>query len=165
MLKKICFRIGNNKAFDRFMTICIVVNTLFMTLDHAKPSQVFIDIDKLSNLVFVVIYGIEVLIKLIGFGSKYFYDGWNILDFVIAFFSVGGLVVEFVVQTNLTSINAMIKGIRSIRILKLFKNNYSLKSILNTLVLTIPNLLNVGILLLTLLFIYAVIGINLFAQT
>lgn len=55
------------------------------------------------------------------------------------------------------------KGLRSIRILKLFKRNKSLRVIFDTFMITLPNLLNVGSLLLLLFYIYAILGINLFA--
>ena len=58
----------------------------------------------------------------------------------------------------------MIRALRIGRILKLFRNLKSLQVIFSTFVTTLPALMNVGTLMFLILYIFAVIGMNLFAK-
>ena len=45
------------------------------------------------NFAFTAIFAFEVIIKIIAFGTRYFKDGWNIFDFIIAIGSIGGSII------------------------------------------------------------------------
>lgn len=45
-------------------------------------------IQRTSNIIFVSIFLIELILKLIAYDTKYFNYGWNIFDFVIILLSV-----------------------------------------------------------------------------
>jgi len=72
-----------NQYFDRFILICIIINTGCLAYTwHGEPPDLQ---DMLShfNLVFNIIYTIEAGVKLIAFDKDYFKDGWNNFDFII----------------------------------------------------------------------------------
>ena len=48
------------------------------------------------NILFTVIFTIEFVIKLIGYGSRFFIDGWNIFDMVIVFVTIIGIILSSV---------------------------------------------------------------------
>ena len=62
------------------------------------------------------------------------------------------------------SATTVVRAIRLVRVFKLFSKNGSLRVIIDTFVLTLPALMNVGSLLLLLIYIYTILGINLFAE-
>lgn len=162
--RKKFYKLSLNPKFDNVMFFIILINTLILATDHYDKSDQYKLFDKISNYIFVFLFLIEATIKLIGFGKRYFRDGWQVFDFIIVTCSVLGLILEEFLIANVVALSALFKGLRSIRILKLFKKNKSLRVIFNTFMLTLPNLVNVGGLLLLLMFIYAIIGINLFAM-
>ena len=108
---------------------------------------------------------IEAIVKLIAFGKRYFHDYWNVFDFVIVLGSLVFIVLKYGFEINLLqSATQVIRALRIGRILKLFRNLTSLQVIFSTFVTTLPALMNVGTLMFLILYIFAVIGMNLFAE-
>ena len=95
---------------DLFITLCIVVNTLFMALDHHNMDPGMNDTLKNGNYVrkrqqhaaekivltqwlflqfFTATFAIEAVIKLMAMSPKYYFqEGWNIFDFIIVTLSI-----------------------------------------------------------------------------
>ncbi len=74
---------------DLFITLCIVVNTLFMALDRHNMDQTTHDTLKLGNYFFTATFCIEAVIKLMAMSPKYYFqEGWNIFDFIIVVLSL-----------------------------------------------------------------------------
>ena len=68
---------------DNFIFLCIILNTICLTLTwYNEPPYLKGQLEDI-NLFFNIIYTIESTIKLIAFGSDFFKDGWNSFDFVI----------------------------------------------------------------------------------
>merc|ERR1712178_190255 len=59
---------------------------------------------------------------------------------------------------------SLLRSLRVLRVLRLIKGVPGLRSIATTLYLSIPSLGNVGIMLLLILYVYAVLGMNLFYE-
>ena len=57
----------------------------------------------------------------------------------------------------------MIRSFRILRIFRLIKRAKSLRIMINTFIMTLPAMTNIGGLLAILLFIYSILGVNLFA--
>jgi hypothetical protein len=83
MIKDSCYTIAVNPYFDRFILLCIILNTGCLAYTwHGEPPELEKTLSHF-NLVFNIIYTIEALVKLIAFDKDYFNDGWNIFDFII----------------------------------------------------------------------------------
>ena len=96
-------------------------------------------------------------------GKIYFHSGWNCFDFII----VCGTLISILIA-NSTSINigtqaTLVRAFRIGRVFRLIHRAKSLKMIFDTFMITIPSLANVGAILLLLIYIYAILGVNLFA--
>lgn len=63
-----------------------------------------------------MIFVVEVIIKLIGFGKKFFSDNWNTLDFIVVIVSLVSIILEF--STKLTALSSA-SALRLVRISKL----------------------------------------------
>lgn len=111
-----------------------------------------------------MIYTFEMIIKLVGFGKEYFRDGWNIFDFLIVISAWLGIFLLQVFAIQVGSISTVIRSFRIARVLKLIKMAKNLQQIFQTFILAINELLNVGALLMLLLFLFAVLGVSLFAD-
>ncbi|RWS25341.1 voltage-gated sodium channel-like protein, partial [Leptotrombidium deliense] len=87
-------KITSNIVFDPFMelfiTICIVVNTLFMAMDSNEAE--FTEFGRVlngGNTFFTTAFTLEACLKLIALNPKfYFREGWNCFDFLIVSLSL-----------------------------------------------------------------------------
>ena len=127
--------------------------------------QTVIDITEYANFVFSIVFLLEAIFKLIAYGKRYFNDYWNVFDFVIVLGSLIFIVLKYGFRISLlSSATQVLRALRIGRIFKLFRNLKSLQIIFSTLITTLPALINVGGLCVLILYIFAVIGMNLFAK-
>ena len=104
----------------------IVLNTVFLTLESVDNSDEFKFLLHQVNLVFVVIFTIEMVLKLIGLGlTFYFSNMWNRLDAFIVIFSLISLDERFIQHFNF-NVTAF-RIIRITRLLKLVKTSKRLR--------------------------------------
>lgn len=157
-------KLARSNAFEIFIFSCICLNTVVLALSWYSMDQEIIDVLDVLNYIFTVIYTIEMVIKIIGFGKNYFRDGWCIFDFLIVLSAWLGIFLLNVFDIDVGSISTIIRSFRIARVLKLIKTAKNLQQIFQTFILAIPELLNVGALLMLFLFLFAVLGVSLFAE-
>ena len=104
------------------------------------------------------------IVKMIAFGKAYFKDGWCVFDFTIVLSAWIGIILLRVFSIDVGSISTIIRSFRIARVLKLIKTAKNLQQIFQTFILAIPELANVGALLILFLFLFAVLGVSLFAE-
>ena len=119
---------------------------------------------EILNYIFTAIYTIEMVIKIVAMGKGYFQDGWCIFDFLIVVSAWVGILLLQVFNIDVGSISTIIRSFRIARVLKLVKSAKNLQQIFNTFILAIPELINVGALLVLFLFLFSVLGVTLFAE-
>jgi len=74
---------------DLFITICIILNTLFMALDHHNQGARMTRVLATGNYVFTSIFTAEAILKIIAMTPvKYLKDGWNVFDIIIVTLSL-----------------------------------------------------------------------------
>ena len=100
-------RLCNSKWFNAFIIFLIVANAITLAMDSPGASQGLKDVLDVFELVFLILFTIEMVLKMIAFGlglpgfpknefyEGYFRDGWNWLDFIIV---VVGLVHSLIVH-------------------------------------------------------------------
>ena len=77
---------------ELFINICIMVNTLFMALDHYGMAEELSNVLQVGNYIFTAIFTAECVLKLLALSPlQYFRDGWNIFDFIIVMLSLAEL--------------------------------------------------------------------------
>ena len=153
---------STNPRFQDFITLCIIISSALaasVTFGDSEQKTKFLE---LCNLIFTVIFTIELIVKLFAFKKRYFDDGWNRFDLIVVcssnIFTIVGL---FLSQTG--PLSSVIRLVRVCRLFKLIKRVKNLRLLFNTLIVSIPSIVNIGTLLLLLFFIYAVIGMQLFS--
>ena len=82
-MKDTCYKIASSIILDNFIFLCIVINTIVLTLTWYNEPPTLKGYLEQINLIFNIIYTIETVIKLIAFGKDFFKDGWNCFDFII----------------------------------------------------------------------------------
>ena len=116
------------------------------------------------NTSFNIVYTIEAALKLLALGKDYFESGWNIFDFTIVVATWTEEIIKLFIEINLSSSTAVIRTFRVGRIFKLLKKNKNLRVLFKTLIDAIPQLTNVGGIMLLILFIYSILGVSLFGK-
>ncbi|KAM4793993.1 sodium channel protein type 5 subunit alpha-like [Cyanocitta cristata] len=154
--------------FDLAITLCIVMNTLFMALEHNNMSPTFKFMLKIGNLVFTGIFTAEMILKIIALDPYYYFQQpWNIFDSVIVTLSLIELSFPKHKSKKERGKGGTLSVLRSFRLLRVFKLAKSWPT-LNTLIKIICNSLgalsNLTLVLAIIIFIFAVVGMQLFGK-
>lgn len=109
-------------------------------------------------------FTVEAILKIMGFGPKeYFKNYWNCFDFFLVISTYFGLALGKFTDIPVGSQATVMRAFRIMRIFRLMKKARKLKVVINTFVISIPSIINVGGLLLLMVYLYAVLGNFLFA--
>ncbi|XP_040912356.1 sodium channel, voltage-gated, type I-like, alpha isoform X2 [Toxotes jaculatrix] len=159
-IKRVVQLIVMDPFVDLTITICIVLNTLFMAMDHYPMTTNFSKMLSVGNLVFTGIFTAEMVLKIIALDPYYYFqEGWNIFDGIIVSLSLIELCLEKMGGMSV---------LRSFRLLRVFKLAKSWPT-LNTLIKIIGNsvgaLSNLTLVLAIIVFIFAVVGMQLFGKS
>ena len=120
-------------TFMIFITVCIVLNTLFLALDRYPIDEKSATANEMANFIFYLIFLFEMILKLYGLGVKqYCRDSFNIFDGVIVILST----IEVILANSGVggSGGNAISAFRAVRLLRLFKLAKSWKSLRDLLV-------------------------------
>uniref|UniRef100_A0A5F8GHW1 Sodium channel protein n=1 Tax=Monodelphis domestica TaxID=13616 RepID=A0A5F8GHW1_MONDO len=137
---------------DLTITICIVLNTLFMALEHYNMTPDFEDMLQVGNLVFTGIFTGEMTFKIIALEPYYYFQqGWNIFDSIIVILSL--------MELGLSRM-----GNLSLRVFKLAKSWPTLNTLIKIIGNSVGALGNLTLVLAIIVFIFAVVGMQLFGK-
>ena len=67
---------------------CILLNTVVMALIWFDEPKALPDVIEILNYVFMGLFTIEAIIKIIALKGHYFKDSWNVFDFTIVTFTL-----------------------------------------------------------------------------
>ncbi|GAB6019017.1 hypothetical protein CHUAL_000648 [Chamberlinius hualienensis] len=152
----LCF-IVYDAFVELFITLCIVVNTLFMAMDHYGINDTMSAVLKNGNYFFTATFAIEAFFKLLAISPKrYFREGWNIFDFIIVALSLVELSLE-----NVQGLSVL-RSFRLLRVFKLAKSWPTLNLLISIMGKTVGALGNLTFVLAIIIFIFAVMGMQLF---
>lgn len=118
------------------------------------------------NLVFTAIFFVEMVIKLLGFGVKgYVRDRFNIFDGLVVVISIADITVSSAFQFNVEAGGAIsaFRIFRLFRVIKLVKKWKKFQELVSTIVRSIKDVSNFSVLLFLFIFIYTLLGRELFA--
>jgi len=162
--RKFLYAVQNSPKFDAFIMICIIINTAILMVEWYNQPSYISDITEIINYIFAGIFTVEAIIKISGLGKHYFKDRWNLFDFIVVLGTAAGIAISHLTTVAVGSSATIIRSFRIFRVFRLIKRARSLKLMFNTLVATLPAMANVGGLLALFLFLYSVLGVNLFAS-
>ncbi|DBA00730.1 TPA: hypothetical protein N0F65_001201 [Lagenidium giganteum] len=163
-VRRLCYRIARNPNLDSAMMGCIILNTALMAMHYFGEEDLYQWAIDCSNYCFALIFTVEAFVKIMGLGRYYWRDSWNVFDFIIWVGSFLGMLYQWV---GGSSVGTTATAVRSFRVGRLFRLVHSapyLRQLFNTLLLTMPSLVNIGGLLFLVFFIYAAMGVQLFAK-
>lgn len=121
------FTFVKHDYFEYFILICIVLNTLVLSIYGIDIPKKYNDFTEYANIIFSIIFMLEAILKLTAYGWRYFRDLWNVFDFLIVIGSLIFIVLKYGFKVELLmTATQVIRALRIGRILKLFRNLKSL---------------------------------------
>uniref|UniRef100_A0A3B4AT29 Voltage-dependent L-type calcium channel subunit alpha n=1 Tax=Periophthalmus magnuspinnatus TaxID=409849 RepID=A0A3B4AT29_9GOBI len=159
------WRIINSSQFEYIMFVLILGNTLTLAVQHYEQSKLFTSIMDILNMIFTVVFTIEMIIKLMAL-RHYFIDPWNSFDALIVVGSVLDIAVsEFSGKGESGKVSiTFFRLFRVLRLVKLLSKGEGIRTLLWTFVKSLQALPYVGLLIAMIFFIYAVIGMQTFGK-
>ena len=154
----LCRRIASSPRFQHATLAVIVANAALIGFETspalwARHGGLFDALNLTVQAVFVV----EITVRLVAHAPRlhrFFLDGWNVFDFVIVALSLLPEAGPFATVARLA---------RLLRALRIVSALPELRLIVATMLRSIPSLANVIVLLGLVLYMYAVVGVHLFA--
>ncbi|XRA96305.1 voltage-dependent calcium channel T type alpha-1G [Pycnococcus provasolii] len=159
-IQKAMFQVLFSTRFDVFIMLCIVFNVLLMASYHHNQAAIFTEAQTSLGFIFSMVFLFEAILKLLACGpSRYWRDPWNRFDAIIVLFGLPSML-----GLNIGLGPSVFRIFRVGRLFKLLKGARGLRALFNTFLDALPALGNVGSLLFLLMFTYAVLGMNLYAD-
>lgn len=84
------FDLVTNQVFDITIMVLICLNMVTMMVEKEGQSEYMTDVLYWINVVFIILFTGECVLKLISLRHYYFTVGWNIFDFVVVILSIVG---------------------------------------------------------------------------
>ncbi|XP_019693767.1 sodium channel protein type 9 subunit alpha isoform X1 [Felis catus] len=159
------FDLVTNQVFDITIMVLICLNMVTMMVEKEGQSDYMTDVLYWINVVFIILFTGECVLKLISLRHYYFTVGWNIFDFVVVILSIVGMFLAELIEKYFVSptLFRVIRLARIGRILRLIKGAKGIRTLLFALMMSLPALFNIGLLLFLVMFIYAIFGMSNFA--
>ena len=101
-----CGKFVYSKFVQNFILVCIIVNAIQLGLDTSPAWTAAVGhISRIVDIAFITIFTIEIVLKLIADGPRFFKSGWNVFDFLV-------------VAIALVPGNGAFSALRSLRVLR-----------------------------------------------
>ena len=147
-------------AFNRFILFLILLNTIFLAMEHHGMSDTLAYFLEIANIMLTSLFALEMLLKIIGYSLRgYLSDVFNVFDAIIVIISV----TELFVSTSAASGVTALRTLRLLRVFKMIKSVESLRVLMTTILGSISGILYMCALMSIFIFIFAVLGMQLFA--
>lgn len=144
---------------ELFIILCILINTLFMALDSDDADEQMRSIFERGNYFFTATFAVEACMKIMALSPKfYFREGWNVFDSIIVGLSLLELGLEGVYGLS------VLRSFRLLRVFKLAKSWPTLNLLISIMGKAVGDLGNLTFVLAIIVFIFAVMGMQLFGN-
>uniref|UniRef100_A0A3Q1G877 Voltage-dependent calcium channel protein TPC1 n=1 Tax=Acanthochromis polyacanthus TaxID=80966 RepID=A0A3Q1G877_9TELE len=152
-----------SKAFQYAMYVVVAINGVWILVETYRLNNGFFRSTFVpwSYIVFLTIYGVEVLLKISGLGPMaYFSSGWNLFDFSVTVFAFLGLIA---IAFNMEPFYFIVV-LRTLQLLRLFKIKLRYRNVLDTMFELFPRMASLGLTLIIFYYSFAIVGMEFFAD-
>lgn len=157
---EVCRRVAGSTRFQTFILAVIVLNAVVIGLETSARLRVSLGYwTDAFNIIAQVIFTIEIAIRLTAHSPRplrFFRSGWNVFDFVV-------VAIAFIPATaGLSNLARLARVGRATRLVSALPE---LRLVFETILRSIPSMSHIMILLGLFLYVYGIVGVNLFAAT
>ncbi|XP_062872150.1 sodium channel protein type 4 subunit alpha B isoform X1 [Trichomycterus rosablanca] len=156
------FDVVTKQFFDILIMGLICLNMITMMVETDDQSEETEGILYFINLVFIMFFTGECVLKLIALRQYFFHVGWNIFDFIVVILSIMGLMLADLIEKYFVSptLFRVIRLARIGRVLRLIRGAKGIRTLLFALMMSLPALFNIGLLLFLIMFIFSIFGMS-----
>mmetsp|Transcript_64826 Transcript_64826/g.159576 ORF Transcript_64826/g.159576 Transcript_64826/m.159576 type:complete len:652 (+) Transcript_64826:132-2087(+) len=170
VIRNLCFRLLQKRLFEMVITFVIVCNVITLMMKTHDQDDCTVTALFWCNVVFIVVFVSEAVIKLLGLGPRwYFLDPWNLFDFAVLVLSGSTLVLDAIngdwfcaapLGTRAFNFSGLsiLRVFRIVRVLRLVRQLKGLRQMIETLIVSMPSLSNIAALLVLFLTIFSIVG-------
>ncbi|KAM5191341.1 two pore channel protein 1 [Mantella aurantiaca] len=154
--------LANSRAFQYSVYVVVAINGLWILIETfmVKGGNFFTQGVPWSYIVFLTIYGAEVLLKVTGLGPlEYFKSGWNLFDFSVTMLALLGLLA---LALNMKPFYFIVV-LRPLQLLRLFKLKKRYRTVLDTMFELLPRMASLGLTLLIFYYSFSIVGMEFFS--
>lgn len=145
----------------------IAFNSLLLMLDEPilydeYQKKTLITMLNIISIIFVLEFVMKSVVLGFCIGENtYLKDSWNVLDFIIVFFSIVNWIIEALSSADISFVKGF-RALRALRPLRVVSKNEGIKTVVNSLLKSIPSLLNVLLIIILFLLVFGILGVQLF---
>ena len=150
-------------VFHYFILTTILLNGVLLCLSWYRESSEFDEFSEICHYLFLAVYVIEAFLKLLFYGRDYFDSNWNTFDLVIMIGLVGMTIATKSVSPSQKTPALLLIVFRVFKIYSLFNKIEMLRKVFQIFILALPSVINLALLLFVIMYVFAVVGIFLFA--
>ncbi|XOV94128.1 MAG: ion transporter [Bacteroidota bacterium] len=144
-----------SNLFQTFITTVIIINSILIGLETSRSIVLkYGDIIDTIDLIILIIFCIEILLKIYVYKLSFFRSSWNVFDFCVVAISLAPAAGSF----------SVFRALRIIRTLRLLKSIPKLRLIIESLIKSLPSIGWIIVLVSIVFYIYAVVGVGLFGS-
>lgn len=154
--------LANSRAFQYSVYVVVAINGFWILIETfmVKGGNFFTQGVPWSYIVFLTIYGAEVLLKVTGLGPfEYFKSGWNLFDFSVTLLALLGLLA---LALNMKPFYFIVV-LRPLQLLRLFKLKKRYRTVLDTMFELLPRMASLGLTLLIFYYSFSIVGMEFFS--
>ncbi|KAJ8251796.1 hypothetical protein GJAV_G00225530 [Gymnothorax javanicus] len=151
--------------FEIVIMVLLLIYMAFLMTESDDQSVMLEEMVYFVSFIYILIITIECGLKIFAFRHYYFKVGWNIFDFFVVIVSIVGLFLADIIEKYFLSptLFRIARISRIICILRLIKGAKGIRKLLCTSMRSLPAILNFSVLLLIVMFIFAILGMQTFA--
>ncbi|KAF2363799.1 Ion transport domain [Trinorchestia longiramus] len=170
-IRRACKYLVAKKYFDSTILFFIGLNCITLAMERPNIPPDSTERAFLSNCndVFTVVFGLEMLIKVIAQGllygkDSYFSSGWNIMDGILVIVSVVDVLMSLLASSSprIFGILRVFRLLRALRPLRVINRAPGLKLVVQTLLSSLQPIGNIVLICCTFFIIFGILGVQLF---
>ena len=158
-----------NKYVEIVVIICILINMIIMAMNFYNSNDTYQSVLDRINEAFTYVFIVEAIIKIIAFGIQFWLSPWNLFEFFIVVCSITDIIFTYTTNSSslkmlkvLPQISRILRVLRVTRLFRLGKAYQGIASMMEIISFSLPVLGNILLLLIIIMFIFAVLGTFLF---
>lgn len=151
-------KIVDSKWFQIIVFLVITINAIILGLEASSFGKSHEAILNLIDDICLYIFSIELLMRIIARRARFFTNPWNLFDLVV--------VIVPLIASGMASVSSLrvMRLLRQFKAMRLVSSVQTMQIIVNAIFRSIPSLGFAGLLMLVVLYIYSVIGCNLYGE-
>ncbi|XP_022081221.1 voltage-dependent L-type calcium channel subunit alpha-1D-like [Acanthaster planci] len=160
--RRLCRQAVKSQAFYWVVIIMVFLNTIILASEHYRQPKWLMDFQDIGNLLFVVIFTVEMLIKMYSLGLQgYFVSLFNRFDCFVVCSSMVEVVLMYAGVIQPIGISVL-RCVRLLRVFKVTRYWASLRNLVASLLNSMRSIASLLLLLFLFILIFALLGMQVF---